>query len=297
MAPSVALDPSHPQSGNIANMTDSQITSPTTVQSQSPVVLASTPPSDPPPPYPARDRRHRGGRSGRRRRTVTGAPGVGPSDLSEHLQVPSTSTDGCSDYDAPSPFPSVEGPDHMPYHEVSEHTPLLPNASPRLPTGGIGRRHRTLSVSSTVHSTTSYAPSLAHTVFSAFNPDRDCDLDPEEAEPLQAEDDSDDPLDSPTPRIISRDRQRFLGTDGEGSPRLESLQTKRRGRLAKYFRPIIKRAYYAALFHLLILNFPYALAAWLYIFVLTLVRSRFLTGNTSCRSSFHLYIYRPGQPR
>ncbi|THH31389.1 hypothetical protein EUX98_g2776 [Antrodiella citrinella] len=43
----------------------------------------------------------------------------------------------------------------------------------------------------------------------------------------------------------------------------------------RYFRPMFKRAYYSALFHLLILNFPYALAAWVYLFVFT------LTGTTT----------------
>ena len=32
-----------------------------------------------------------------------------------------------------------------------------------------------------------------------------------------------------------------------------------------------KKAYYSALFHLLVVNFPYALAAWVYLFVFTLV--------------------------
>jgi hypothetical protein len=32
--------------------------------------------------------------------------------------------------------------------------------------------------------------------------------------------------------------------------------------------------YYAALFHLLVLNLPYAIAAWVYLFVFTLVCAR-----------------------
>ncbi|KAF8557669.1 hypothetical protein OG21DRAFT_1505165 [Imleria badia] len=32
-----------------------------------------------------------------------------------------------------------------------------------------------------------------------------------------------------------------------------------------------RRAYHAALFHLMVLNFPYALIAWIYLFVFTLV--------------------------
>lgn len=106
---------------------------------------------------------------------------------------------------------------------------------------------------------------------SAFHPDRDCDLDPEEAEPQLLDEDSDDPLDSPTPQAISEEHRRMLGSDALGSSRLAGVQTKRRGMLARYFRPMVKRAYYSALFHLLILNFPYALAAWLYLFIFTLV--------------------------
>jgi hypothetical protein len=32
-----------------------------------------------------------------------------------------------------------------------------------------------------------------------------------------------------------------------------------------------RRAYWSALFHLLVINFPYALIAWVYLFVFTLV--------------------------
>ena len=253
-------------------MTEPTATSPFILPHQTPVVvLTSTPPNDPPPPYPARDRRSRAVRSSRRRRTVTGAPDIA-SDFGDHLQVPSTSTDGCSDYDPLSPFPSVEDPDHVPYHEASEHTPLLPGASPRLPPGGIGRRQRTLSVSSTVHSVTSFAPSLAQTFISAFQPGRDVDLDPEEAEPVHLNEDSDGFLNSPPPRLIPDEYQRLPGLDSLESPRLGGVHAKRRGRLARYFRPLVKRAYYAALFHLLVLNFPYALMAWVYLFVFTLVR-------------------------
>ncbi|KIK27602.1 hypothetical protein PISMIDRAFT_54761, partial [Pisolithus microcarpus 441] len=42
----------------------------------------------------------------------------------------------------------------------------------------------------------------------------------------------------------------------------------------KYFRPLGRRAYHAALFHLLVLNFPFALIVWIYLFLFT------LTGTT-----------------
>ena len=38
-----------------------------------------------------------------------------------------------------------------------------------------------------------------------------------------------------------------------------------------YFRPLVRSAYYKPLFHLLALNFPYALVAWLYLFIFTVV--------------------------
>ncbi|EKM54791.1 uncharacterized protein PHACADRAFT_147058 [Phanerochaete carnosa HHB-10118-sp] len=203
------------------------------------VILSTTPPDEPPPPYPSRERRQRTVRSGRRRRTISNGQ---------------TLPDGYSDYDLASPFLSVEV-ERVPHHEVTENTPLLAGANPRLPVGGITRRQRTLSLSSTVHSATSFSPSLAQTFISAFRPDRDCDLDPEEA---TLDSDSDDALDSPTPRAVPEEQQRL-----------------RRGRWARYFRPLTMKAYYSALFHLLFLNFPYALVAWIFLFVFT------LTGTTT----------------
>lgn len=45
-------------------------------------------------------------------------------------------------------------------------------------------------------------------------------------------------------------------------------------RIQRYFRPLVKRAYYSAIFHLLFINFPFELFAWIYLFVGT------LTGTT-----------------
>lgn len=42
-------------------------------------------------------------------------------------------------------------------------------------------------------------------------------------------------------------------------------------RTKKYFRPLVRRAYYSAIFHLLFINFPYELVVWIYLFVGTLV--------------------------
>jgi hypothetical protein len=42
--------------------------------------------------------------------------------------------------------------------------------------------------------------------------------------------------------------------------------------MKRYFRPLSRKSYYTALFHLLVINFPYALAAWVYLFIFTVVR-------------------------
>lgn len=44
-------------------------------------------------------------------------------------------------------------------------------------------------------------------------------------------------------------------------------------RTMRYFKPMTHRPYYAALLHLLVINFPFALAAWIYLFVATFVGS------------------------
>ncbi|KDQ07159.1 hypothetical protein BOTBODRAFT_180911 [Botryobasidium botryosum FD-172 SS1] len=49
-----------------------------------------------------------------------------------------------------------------------------------------------------------------------------------------------------------------------------------RQRIAHYFRPLRHRLYYRALFHLLVLNFPIATVAWVYLFVGTLVGTTLL---------------------
>ncbi|KAG6822459.1 hypothetical protein H0H92_013813, partial [Tricholoma furcatifolium] len=47
-------------------------------------------------------------------------------------------------------------------------------------------------------------------------------------------------------------------------------------RWSRYFRPLTRRAYYSSLFHLVVLNFPYALAAWVYLFVFTVAGTTLL---------------------
>lgn len=227
------------------------------------IILPATPPNDPPPPYPSRERR-RAGRSGRRRRTIVGE--------TDHLHVPSTGTE--SEHDSlsptiPSPFPSLDLDNQD--DNVTESTPLL--SSPRLPSGGISRRQRTLSISSTLHSTTSVAPSFAQTVISAFHPDRDCDLDPDE--PPASDTDENEFLDSPTPRSHVPGEDTRLFAAEFANARIGRRTQSFGGRCRRYFKPLMRRAYYSALFHLLVLNFPYALLAWVYLFVFTLVSTNY----------------------
>ena len=252
-------------------------------QSTTALILSTTPPTDPPPPYPSRERRstRTGTQRRRRRATVT-------SD-SDHLQVPTAEDDEHSpvghehftsgadesggEYDGPPHSALLGGSEDM----LALHVPASPSVLPPTPriqtsssTGGgsaIGRRPRTLSVSSTPLSIVSAAPSFAQTVMSAFHPDRDDDLDP------------DCIGDSPRLSHEAEDVRMIYDIDIEDeqapllpeSSRLGRRRSSHSSSLYKYFRPMFKRPYYSALFHLLVLNFPYALTAWVYLFVFTLV--------------------------
>lgn len=123
---------------------------------------------------------------------------------------------------------------------ADETTPLLGVSSPT-------RRPRTMSLSSGV----SVSPSLAQTVVSAFRMDLDSEVEEDAEETMNGP-----PVlpDTTTPGIT---RRRARGW---------------RSRWRHYFRPIGRRAYWSALLHLLVFNFFYALLAWVYLFVFTLVR-------------------------
>lgn len=125
-----------------------------------------------------------------------------------------------------------------------ESTPLLGVSSPT-------RRTRAMSLSSVA----SISPSLAQTVVSAFRMDLDSD----------EEDGEETPHDRPA-----------VGAHPDGllsqTPAITRLRTRGwRTRWRHYFRPVGRRAYWSALLHLLVINFPYALLAWVYLFVFTLV--------------------------
>ncbi|RDX55253.1 hypothetical protein OH76DRAFT_882889 [Lentinus brumalis] len=230
------------------------------------LVLSTSPPEDPPPPYPSGRRT----RQNRRRRALL------ESSEHSHAQAPSDeydATSGASLSQHSQPF--LDGaPDDG---EASETTPLLsPNPNSPRPHGEI-RRRRTLSITSTLRSSASLAPSFVHTVFSAFQPERDSDLDPDcrdedgEREELEPE------LESPGQSPIVRDydpAQRAFAAELSGYTQRHSQRYQQQSfeaRWRKYFRPLKKRAYYSALFHILVVNFPYALLSWVFLFVFTLV--------------------------
>jgi hypothetical protein len=201
---------------------------------------------DPPPPYPSRDRR---------RTLRTSRRHTRPSTDPEHF--PTTASD----------------PD------INENTPLLlappsPHSSSqnRRPSTSFRARPRSLSHTSVA----SASPSLAQTVISLF---QDCD-------PADdgAEDDADVDVDEvgvvadgevEYDILADADRHCVHGDNHHHhhhhqEPTTVSARFSKRG-WSRYFRPMRKKVYYMALFHLLVLNFPYALAAWVYLFVFTLV--------------------------
>ncbi|KAI0644721.1 hypothetical protein C8Q79DRAFT_1112059 [Trametes meyenii] len=241
------------------------------------LVLSATPPSDPPPPYPS-GRRTRQARTGRRRRTVL--------DSSEHsyLQAPSDEYDGSLGPLSVHCAAAADGQDGADA-DATETTPLL---SPLAGAGPV-RRRRTLSLTSTLRSSASFAPSFAQTVFSAFHPERDSDIDPDcreedgagagvggvggGGEELEPE------LESPLGREYDPQQRAFAaelsGYAQRTAQRHQQQQQQQQlsfgARWRRYFRPLGRRAYYAALFHLVVVNFPYALVSWVFLFVFTLV--------------------------
>lgn len=211
---------------------------------------------DPPPPYPSQERRSRASRHSRRHRLP--APILSP-------QAPPDS-DRASGYVSPHLLASTHS---FPRNEdVTEQTPLLGDFLSGSAQRSSGRQ-RTHSQSSTIISSNSFAPSLAQTVLSLLHsdPDVESDVDIYEA--------------------IGDDRDYSCAHDGyqrrhqrPGAPVESQSGSSHRWPLfsrrcwSRYFRPMTRRAYHAAVFHLLVLNFPYALFAWVYLFVFT------LTGTT-----------------
>lgn len=132
------------------------------------------------------------------------------------------------------------------HSEDAQLSPLTPDEGSHLlpPTPrSTTRRLRPRSNSHT--STISVAPSLAQTVLSLFQPVEESDL---------------------------------YDDFEEGRMLLSPAEDEQRGPWSyaaweRYFRPMGQKVYYRSLFHLAVINFPYALAAWVYLFVLTVVRA------------------------
>lgn len=128
------------------------------------------------------------------------------------------------------------------YGEPNETTPFLTVHARQT-----HHHHRPRSHSHT--STTSASPSLAHTVFSLF----------------QTEDEVYGAQDSTEPVLMG-------GIDaGSVVHPTQSHGIRTRAAWKRYFRPLGNLSYYKAVFHLLVINFLYGLAAWVYLFVLTVV--------------------------
>ncbi|KAF7973265.1 hypothetical protein HWV62_15697 [Athelia sp. TMB] len=196
--------------------------------------------ADPPPPYPS-PRRNRGTRRARGRVQATGH-----------------STDSEADAHPRSPTSDRED-------AIGETTPLL---SP----GGGRLRRSSLSHTSILSYASSAAPSLAHTVVSLFHPDAD---DEDEGSPSPAgSGNEDDDHTSPALHLHSSRARRAHAQVQTTSSHESSERERMRGTWRRYFRPMVRKVYWGALFHLLILNFPFALVAWIYLFVFT------LTGTT-----------------
>lgn len=210
---------------------------------------------DPPPPYPSQERRSRAVRHSRRHRL--------PAPLSP--QVPPDS-DRASGYLSPqlsvssNLFPRAE--------DATEQTPLLGDFLSGSTQRSSGRQ-RTHSQSSTIISSNSFAPSLAQTVLSLLHSDPDIESDVDIYEAIG--DDRDYPLAHDGHQRRHQRPGIPIEAQSGGSHRWPLFS---RRRWSHYFRPMTHRAYHAAVFHLLVLNFPYALLAWVYLFVFT------LTGTT-----------------
>ena len=137
---------------------------------------------------------------------------------------------------------------------------ISPNFHPRFPsetTPLLHRRHRANSHASTVVSSSSFTQTVL-----SFCHDSDSEPDVDIFEALRDE---------------HRTHQDPAGRDGRAQNAGRWSRHKRAW--ARYFRPMGRKAYHAAVFHLMVVNFPYALIVWIYLFVFTLVSVRFLGGG------------------
>lgn len=206
----------------------------------SPSTLSVPDVSDPPPPYPSS--RTRSNRPRRHRATIP--------HLSPIFSDGDHAAGAAVDWDRSIP------------REALETTPLLTHESRSSFTRRPSQLPRSGSYSSTIRTSSSHSPSLAHTVWYVFEDE---------------EDDSD--VDVSERLLHDGQHHRRIGQHGGQHPSAEEAVRRTSVRWpffskpawAWYFQPLCRRAYYAAVFQLLALNLPYALAAWIYLFVFTLV--------------------------
>ncbi|KAJ3792397.1 hypothetical protein GGU11DRAFT_713714, partial [Lentinula aff. detonsa] len=234
------------------------------------IAIAEEPLNDPPPPYPSSSHRtrlvhvNRGTRSIRR-----------DSQQQQRSQVvPPTESDIHEPHQRSviRAF-AVEDPTE---DAASETTPLLGGINsghPESPSSTSHLRPRSLSQSSI----NSFAPSLASLAQTAWVFFSECE-----------DDEDDEGGEGGGERGEEREGEeesRLEGgrpSDGEendyvnvGHSRISPRRSLSAGaRWARYFRPLTRPVYWRSLTHLVLVNFPFALAAWVYLFVFT------VTGTT-----------------
>ncbi|KAF9227172.1 hypothetical protein BS17DRAFT_878173 [Gyrodon lividus] len=221
-----------------------------TRQQQSQSGLLDGPVNDPPPPYPSQERRTRAHRTAHRHPQRLAATIPSRNDISSpesdhlaaHVVFPRQQ---------PRSFPGSDN--------LTETTSLLNQSS----LNASARRPRAHSHSSTIVSSNSCAPSFAQTVLSLSQ---------------DSDDESDVDIFAALGDGPHSHRDNGLGRGANAQEALHRSSGRwplfSRRAWAKYFRPMRRRAYHAAVFHLMVVNFPYALIAWIYLFVFT------LTGTT-----------------
>lgn len=212
-------------------------------------------PGDPPPPYPSPRRR------ARRSRHLNSSPRLArPPESSDHDHNPSSPQTGIITISLPSPI--GEAPNTSEALEDNEEDESTGESTPFLASRVLRPRPRGLSsVSHASSVAVPRAPSLAQTCLSLFCTDED----EEDQDELAAgwvnvrsflmEEDWEEP-----------EERANTSTRSSGVWALFSCASWRR-----YFRPMTKAVYYRSFIHLLFVNFPYALVAWVYLFVLTVV--------------------------
>ncbi|KAJ3983759.1 hypothetical protein F5890DRAFT_145074 [Lentinula detonsa] len=232
------------------------------------IAIAEEPLNDPPPPYPSSSHRtrlvhvNRGTRSIRR-----------DSQQQQRSQV----------------LPPTESDIHEPHQRsvirafvvedptedaASETTPLLGGINsghPESPSSTSHLRPRSLSQSSI----NSFAPSLASIAQTAWVFFSECE-----------DDEDDEGGDGDGERGEEREGEEESRLEGGrpsdvGLPNLNQtthhpriILSSTQARWAQYFRPLTRPVYWRSLTHLVLVNFPFALAAWVYLFVFT------VTGTT-----------------